>query len=85
MLDHGQTDMTSAIRQRCTNPGCLVALVTIFYGVEPNIYRRVTAFCFFLIGKNMHQFTCSEEEATDIRELHRSPQNYGYSVWNFFP
>jgi hypothetical protein len=67
--------MTSAIRQRCTNPGFLVALVTILCRVEPNIYMRDTAFCFFLISKNMQQFTCSEEEATDIRELQKSPQN----------
>ena len=75
MSDHGQTDMTYAIRQGCTNPSCLVAQVTISCRVEPNIYRRATAFCFCLIGKNIHQFTCSEDEATDIRDLHRSPQN----------
>jgi len=71
MLHHGQTDMTSVIRQRCTNPGCLVALVSVFCRVEPNVYRRAIAFCFCLIGKNKHHFTCSEDEA---RELHRSPQ-----------
>ena len=49
---------------------------------KSRLHRDSIAVLISLTHKNVYQFTCTEQKATDNSQVHRSVQNFGSPVWN---